>query len=281
MRKVENILKQALQKNKKELESALIRPLSDEWPFSTNGVYFFVGKMGSGKSYSIWKHILVCENLFDHPVYTEIIYCSTSGKMDKTAEAFSKKVKTPIKYVDADNLMSMINKHLKRKNKFYSMARFVLSRMKQADDEVKRLIIKHNMTDILKVVQYTASKMAQYGFNDYPFNTLLVLDDFAGNPLLMRQTSPLVQMMTKTRHYNITVIIVAQTIRFIPLNVKRLCTDMIVFSKFSDEDFKAMLEQTPNNLNVKQTLSEYKTLTGNHDHFILNITADRHWFVRE
>lgn len=281
MRKVENILKQALQKNKKELESALIRPLSDEWPFSTNGVYFFVGKMGSGKSYSIWKHILVCENLFDHPVYTEIIYCSTSGKMDKTAEAFSKKVKTPIKYVDADNLMSMINKHLKRKNKFYSMARFVLSRMKQADDEVKRLIIKHNMTDILKVVQYTASKMAQYGFNDYPFNTLLVLDDFAGNVLLMRQTSPLVQMMTKTRHYNITVIIVAQTIRFIPLNVKRLCTDMIVFSKFSDEDFKAMLEQTPNNLNVKQTLSEYKTLTGNHDHFILNITADRHWFVRE
>lgn len=281
MRKVENILKQALQKNKKELESALIRPLSDEWPFSTNGVYFFVGKMGSGKSYSIWKHILVCENLFDHPVYTEIIYCSTSGKMDKTAEAFSRKVKTPIKYVDADNLMSMINKHLKRKNKFYSMARFVLSRMKQADDEVKRLIIKHNMTDILKVVQYTASKMAQYGFNDYPFNTLLVLDDFAGNVLLMRQTSPLVQMMTKTRHYNITVIIVAQTIRFIPLNVKRLCTDMIVFSKFSDEDFKAMLEQTPNNLNVKQTLSEYKTLTGNHDHFILNITADRHWFVRE
>ncbi len=89
--------------------------MKDEWPFSTNGVYFFVGKMGSGKSYSIWKHILLCEQLFEHPVYTEIIYCSTSGKMDKTAEAFSKKVKTPIRYVDADNLMSMINKHLRSK----------------------------------------------------------------------------------------------------------------------------------------------------------------------
>lgn len=280
MDKVEAILEKARNKNKKELESALIKPLSDEWSFSTNGVYFFVGKMGSGKSYMIWKHILVCEKLFKHPVYTDIIYCSTSGKMDKTAEAFSKKVKTPIKYVDDKSLMMTLGKYLRRKNKFYSIAKFVLNKMRKADDEMNRLIKKHQLADEDDVVEYTAYKMAQYGFRDYPFNTLLVLDDFAGNPLIRKQDSPLVRMMTKTRHYNITVIIVAQTIRFIPLNVKRLCTDMVVFSKFSDEDFEAMLLQTPNNLNVKKTLAEYKRLTGNHDCFIMNITADKHEFHR-
>ena len=44
---VQEIMKNALKKNEKEIESALIKPLSNEYPFSTNGVYFFIGKMGS------------------------------------------------------------------------------------------------------------------------------------------------------------------------------------------------------------------------------------------
>ena len=40
-------MKNALKRNEKEIEGALIKPLSEEYPFSTNGVYFFIGKMGS------------------------------------------------------------------------------------------------------------------------------------------------------------------------------------------------------------------------------------------
>ena len=43
----------ALKKNKKEIDGALIKPLSESYPFSTNGIYFFIGKMGTGKSHSI------------------------------------------------------------------------------------------------------------------------------------------------------------------------------------------------------------------------------------
>ena len=44
---VQEIMKNALKRNEKEIEGALIKPLSEEYPFSTNGVYFFIGKMGS------------------------------------------------------------------------------------------------------------------------------------------------------------------------------------------------------------------------------------------
>ena len=116
--------------------------------------------------------------------------------------------------------------------------------------------------------------------NPYPFNTLLILDDFAASPLLTKKDSPLVRMLTKTGHYNLTAVIVAQTIRFVPLNLKRLATDVILYAKYSDEDFMAVLDQTPNGLNKKQALIEYKKLTNPHDHLIINITADRTSFIR-
>jgi hypothetical protein len=57
-----------------------------------------------------------------------------------------------------------------------------------------------------------------------------------------------------------------------------MATDLVLYAKYSDEDFLAVLEQTPNSLNKKQALAEYKKLTNSHDHVIINITADRvHW----
>lgn len=279
-RKVESIIKEALTKNKRELEHALIKPLHPQYPFSTNGVYFFLGKMGSGKSYQIWKHILVTEQLFKRPYYSLVIYCSTSGQLDKTAEAMMPSVKTPIKFVNEDELMEVLIRHLRRKNKYYSIAKHVLSKLKHTDEEMSRIIKKHSLEDISDRISYIAMKLAQYEMSDYPFHTLLVLDDFAGSPLLKKTDSPLARILTKTRHYNLTVIIVAQTIRFIALNVKRLATDMIIYSRFSDEDFLAILNQTPNNIDKKKALAEYKSLTGQHDKFILNITADRYQFVK-
>ena len=93
---VENIIQESLRKNKHDIEMALIKPLSPEYPFSTNGIYFLIGKMGAGKSYWIWRHIMITEKLFSKPFYNKIIFCSTSGKLDKTAEVLSKNVINPI-----------------------------------------------------------------------------------------------------------------------------------------------------------------------------------------
>lgn len=74
---------ETLHKNQREIEGALIKPISDDYPFSTNGIYFLIGRPGSGKSFWIWRHIMITERLFKQPYYNKIIFCSTSGKMVK------------------------------------------------------------------------------------------------------------------------------------------------------------------------------------------------------
>lgn len=281
IKQVESIIKEALKKNQRDIEMALIRPLSPEYPFSTNGVYFLIGKMGAGKSFFIWRHIMITERLFKHPYYSKIIFCSSSGKLDKTAEVLSKNVKTPISYIKEENLMDCLRRHLRRKLKYYSLVKHVISHMKEANEEMRRLIQKHSLYEIEDRIDYIAQKMMKYETSAYPYNTLLILDDAAGSPLLKNGNSELCRLQTKTRHYNLTAIIAVQTLRFVHLNVKRLATDIICYAGYSKEDFTSMLQQTPNNLDLKSTVEEYLDCKGQHDRFILNITANESHFENE
>ena len=87
---------------------------------------FLIGKIGADKPFWIRRHILITERLFAKPYYNKIIFCSTSGKLDKTAEVLSKNVKTPIEYIKEENLLQYLKRHLKRKLKDYAMVKHVL-----------------------------------------------------------------------------------------------------------------------------------------------------------
>ena len=278
IKNVEEMIQDALRKNQRDIEMALIRPLSPDYPFSTNGIYFLIGKMGAGKSYWIWSHIMITERLFTKPYYSKIIFCSTSGKLDKTAEVLSANVKTPIQYVKEENLLPYLTRHLRRKLKYYAMVKHVMTKMAETNEEMARIISKHSLMDIEDRIAYIASKLVKYQTASYPYNTLLVLDDAAGSPLLKNGNSELCRLLTKTRHYNLTCIIAVQTLRFVHLNVKRLATDIICYSGFSKEDFTSMLQQTPNNLDIKSTTAEYLNHTAPHDRFVINITGNVSYF---
>jgi hypothetical protein len=143
-----------------------------------------------------------------------------------------------------------------------------------------QIIEKHALEDLKDRMDYIAEKLAKYGTSTYPFRTLLIMNDFAASPLLEKVGSPIARFLTKTRHYHLTAIIVAQTWRFIILNLKRLATDVVCYAHFSDEDFTKILKQTPNDCELKSTLEEYRGLEGDHDHFVMNITANLYYFVR-
>ena len=278
IKNVEREIQKAMRKNQKDIEMALIKPLSPDYPFSTNGIYFLIGKPGAGKSYWIWSHIMITEKLFKKPYYNKIIFCSTSGKMDKTAEALHKSIKTPIQYVKEDELMPILRKHLKRKVKYYALVKHVLSKMKDANEEMERLIEKHSLQDIDDRIVYIANKLVQYETSSYPYNTLIILDDCARSDLLKNGNSEFIRLLTKTRHYNITCIMAFQTIRFVHINAKRMATDIICYSGYSEEDITSLLQQTNNNLNTKDAVHQYLQHREPHDKLILNITADKYYF---
>ena len=277
---VEKLINETLNKNMRDIEGALIKPLSDDYPFSSNGIYFLIGRPGAGKSYWIWRHIMITERLFEHPYYNKIIFCSTSGKMDKTAEVLNKKIKSKIEYVSEKQLMTILKRHLRRKTKYYALVKHVLSKMKETSEEMQRIIEKHHLNDLEDKIVYIASKLCKYQTSSYPFHTLIILDDCAGSDLLKNGNSEFIRILTKTRHFNITCIMAFQTIRFVHINAKRLATDVICYSGYSEEDFTSLLQQTNNNLNTKQTVAEYLQHRDPHDKFIMNITANKYYFEK-
>jgi hypothetical protein len=82
-------------------EDSLIAPISDDYSFSNNGVYFFVGRMGTGKTFEVWRHIFTTELLNSprKPYYSLVIFCSTSGALDKTTESLCAQMKGKIVFL--------------------------------------------------------------------------------------------------------------------------------------------------------------------------------------
>ena len=97
-------------------DAAKIQPLSREWPFCKHGLYLLLATASFGKSRLIIKHIMVSERLFDQPYYSLICHWSTSSELEKTVGTCinSKMINTPLVEVSNDNLMTFLERHVKR-----------------------------------------------------------------------------------------------------------------------------------------------------------------------
>ena len=272
-------IKQVLNKNKRELETALIKPIHPKHQFSSNGLYLFFGKPGSGKTFYVLKHILLSEKLFEKPYYNLIVFCSTSNGLDKTVLAFKDKIKTPIRYINDTELIPFLEEHVREKMRYYSMYRFVMNNFINPDDTMNEIIRLNGLNTKPKIIKYIAQEFNKYNTNRYPLNCLVVLDDFANNPLLTDKKSPLHAYFTKTRHYNITFVINVQTVKFIPKNDKRMSTDVVLYGGMSEDDFLGLMKELSHPFNNKLLYEKYKTeSTKEHAKLILNLSVPSYRF---
>ena len=72
--------------------------------------------------------------------------------------------------------MDVLNRHLRKKNKYYSVVKHVLSKKMLTDGDIEQIIEKHSLDDIEDRITYIANKLVTHGTSDYLFHTLLVLD---------------------------------------------------------------------------------------------------------
>ena len=276
---VDNEIKKVIKKNKRELDTALIKPIHPQHQFSSNGLYLMIGKPGSGKTYYILKHILLSEKLFDKPYYNLIVFCSTSNGLDKTVLAFKYKIKTPILFLNDTELLPFLEEHVKEKMRYYSMYRFVMNNFKNPDDTMEEIIRLNGLNNKRKLVKYIAEEFNKYNTNRYPLNCLVVLDDFANNELLTDKKSKLHTYFTKCRHYNLTFIIAVQTVKFVPKNVKRMSTDCVLYGGLSEDDFISLLKELSHPWNTKILYDKYR-VEGSKEHakLILNLSVPSYKF---
>ena len=280
LKEVDEQISKVIKKNKKELDTALIKPIHKAHPFSSNGMYCFIGKPGSGKTYYIMKHILLSEKLFEKPYYNLIVFCSTSNGLDKTVLAFKDQIKTPILFISDTELIDFLNEHVKQKMRYYSIYRYVMSNFKKPDETMTELIKTHGLNTKEKIIKFIAQELNEYQTNRYPLNCLVVLDDFANNELLTKRNSPLHSFFTKCRHYNLTFIIAVQTVKFVPKNVKRMLTDCVVYGGLSFDDFMSLMKELPHPWNNQNLYDEYKNkmIEGEHVKMILNLSVPSYTF---
>ena len=278
---VDEILDKERRKNSYELSMALIRPLTKNYPFCTNGIYLFSGPMGAGKSYEIMRHILMSERLFNEPYYSLIVFCSTSGGLDKTVQSFLRKVKTPIAFMPDTSLLPFLRRHIKIKKKYYALVQFLNSSLKKPSEEMTRILRKHGMKKKEEVLEYIAKKLLKYNTSQYPANLLLVLDDFASSPLLQQRDSELNRILTKTRHYNITCIIAVQTVKFVIKNLKRMLTDAVVWKGLSQDDWDSFMRELSHSFNADELWIQYHQLKDIHSRLELHMIANEYKFVLE
>ena len=276
---VDKEIKKVINKNKRELNTALIKPIHPNHKFSSNGLYMMIGKPGSGKTYYILKHILLSERLFDKPYYNLIVFCSTSNGLDKTVLAFKEKIKTHILFINDTELLPFLEQHVKEKMRYYSMYRFVMNNFKNPDDTMSDIIRVNGLHTKKKLVKFIAEEFNKYNTNRYPLNCLVVLDDFANNELLTDKKSKLHTYFTKCRHYNLTFVIAVQTVKFVPKNVKRMATDCVLYGGLSEDDFMSLLKELSHPWNTKTLYDKYK-VEGSKEHakLILNLSAPEYRF---
>lgn len=278
---VDEILEKVRKKNNKELSYALIKPLTKNYPFCSNGIYLFSGSMGAGKSYEIMRHILISERLFDEPYYSLIAFCSTSGGLDKTVQTFLPKIKTPIAFIPDTSLMPFLRRHIKIKKKYYALIQFMNSNLKKPNSEMERIITKHNLKKKEQQLKYIAEKLLKYNTSRYPANLLLILDDFASHPLLQQKESELNRILTKTRHYNITCIIAVQTVKFVIKNLKRMLTDAVIWKGLSYDDWVGFMRELSHSFDQDILWERYHQLHDSHSRLELHMIANQYKFILE
>ncbi len=261
----------------KYLDYSLIKPFHESFPLAQNGIAAFIAPMGSGKSYTYTKLMAKQEVVKNEPLFEDIVICSTSAAFDATVKTFKPLIKrSRINVIEDEKLVAFLDVYMKRLRKYNAMYRYLDSKFKDVDEEMKHIITKHGLRTSKKTIEHIGKKLAKYQWSSFPHRMLLILDDFASHPLLKSKDAPLSRMLKKLRHYHINVIICVQTVKSIPKDLKRVLADCYLFPGISEIDFKDLIKEGPFGFfNSEQLYTAYKSLKNDHDVFAIHIKAKR------
>ena len=289
-KKIDDLFEKIQTKNKVELENAMIKPVHDKYPLAQNGIVGLIAPPGSGKSFTYLKLAAQQEQLFNEPFFELIVICSTSNKFDKTVEAYKDVIqKSKIVALKDSDLLAWLNKYMRRILKYNAIMKYIQSDFKDENEEMTRILNKHRFKQNGKqtekqkydMVKYIANKLSKYGWKTFPHRCLLILDDFASHPLVRSKETEMSRLLKKLRHFNINVMICVQTSKSISKDIKRICTDFILFPGLSETDFiDLMKESMAGKFDRKELWNQYHALTNQHDSFRIHIYANKVIIVR-
>ena len=178
---------------------------------------------------------------------------------------------------------------MRRILKYNAIMKYIQSDFKDENEEMTRILNKHRFKQNGKqtekqkydMVKYIANKLSKYGWKTFPHRCLLILDDFASHPLVRSKETEMSRLLKKLRHFNINVMICVQTSKSISKDIKRICTDFILFPGLSETDFADLMKESmAGKFDRKELWNQYHALTNQHDSFRIHIYANKVIIVR-
>ncbi|EAX78812.1 hypothetical protein TVAG_039660 [Trichomonas vaginalis G3] len=125
-KKFENVLN----KNKRKLENAQIKPIHDKFLFAQNGITGLIAPPGSGKTFTYLKMAAQQQELDEkNPFYELVVICSTSGQFDQTVNSFKDIIKkSKLVCIKDSELLDWIKKYQRRVLKYNAINEYVNSK---------------------------------------------------------------------------------------------------------------------------------------------------------
>ena len=152
--------------------------------------------------------------------------------------------------------------------------RLVNNVLKNPDEDMQKIITDTNLHQNKKLIEFDSKKLTELGWKTNPYRLLLVCDDFASHPLLKRKEDPLSRMFKKLRHFNINVIIIVQTVKSIPKDLKRNLSDCVIFPGLSKIEFYDLIKESSLSCFYPDELwSEYQKINNPQAMFAMRVAA--------
>ncbi len=289
IKKINKVFDKLAKENEEELSQAYITPIDPEYQFSENGIWALIAPMGAGKTRLYLNLITGQQYLSGGPFFEEAVICSTSGKFDVTLKTFVAKItKTKLTMIKDEDLLSWIDDYLEKESRYDAMMSFIDSEFQKPNEEMTDLIVQNRLyskynprtgaivLDHEKCIQFLARELGKIGWNSYPHRVLLVLDDFASHPLLKSKEFPLPRTLKKLRHYKVTVVICVQTTMSLVRDIKRICSDYVLFPGIGEEDFNNFIkDSTASKFGRKALWAKYQTIKNDHDLMCIYVKAGK------
>jgi hypothetical protein len=127
------------------LEGGKVVPIHPDYPYRYVGLMLFVGKMRSGKTNDVLKHLMMTDSLGPNvsPFYSKVVYSGSVREDDETYITFKKALKTPIIQVPPNKLMKFLNEHLRVKKKYYAIYKYIMNDFKEPNKTMQTILDKN------------------------------------------------------------------------------------------------------------------------------------------
>lgn len=220
------LLRNSINSNKQKLSKSSISTIHPEVFLKYSSINVFLGKQGSGKTFTMNKEFVKLSLLAPTDVHL-IVFACKDNRIDETFESMCDNITIPVVKVSYDDIIDYLHDLVFHKMIYDKVVNEHLED-KIEDEQINELM------DFLHIDDFTRKSLQE----------IIVFDDAAYKAILMKPSSEIVSLIHEARHYKFIFCFCVQGIKSIPLAIKEQMTTLFLFPGFIKQKLATIFQQS-------------------------------------